>query len=74
MTDPEIARMAEGLSEAQRRAIMSAKETLGGRFCISAKVTHRTFIALKDKGVVTLFGFLEPLGNLLRAHLIERSK
>ena len=81
MTDPEIVKMASGLSEAQRRALPEFGENWRSYRPIMQK---RTFEALITKGLIEearpdgpvgyLRWRLTPLGLRLRNHLLSEDK
>ena len=69
MTD-EVDRIIKGLSSAQRLAIISAMETLDGRFRVSAKVHWSVRVNLTEKGLAVGY-FLTSLGLQVRDRLIS---
>jgi hypothetical protein len=75
----DIARIAAGLTEAQKRAVITGHETLFGKqVLLSAKVNCRTVRILENKGLALLHDpyrmRLTPLGLQVRNHLERTSK
>jgi len=76
MPDPtpeEIARIAEGLSEQERRAYLTAGQRLRALDPESLFITGGRWCARLPGTTVTMAGLmLTPLGLAVRAHLQER--
>lgn len=63
MTTPDLTALAEGLTEAQRRAVLTGCAVGGGKWPLRN--------ALAGKGLASSMPFrLTPLGIALRAHLL----
>ena len=70
MTIPDVAKVAARLSEAQRRAIVTAPRLdVGYWVALSLNTRAVTISSLKIRGIVNRLCFLTPLGLAVRDHI-----
>lgn len=72
----EIERIAEGLSEAQRRSILMFRKSSTGNnlHCPAYRDNGQMARSLQAAGILSARGFATRLGKAVRTHLQEQSK